>query len=651
MTIFTNSCSALLGVLLLCCAATGTAQDKPWVDAAVRFMDEDFAAEASQLGARRGDVLDKMAISPAVTSDRRRELGLQWNGLARAWWQSREINVEALADWQQGKFAAVVVKLSDPDRPLLVQVIGLGLLRQEDGTWQVGPALGSLENMSATLAADPRRSITEGTRWIVREVPKYFASGVDDAKATLFAAIAEEEKVGIISSDDPLAVADRFFDLDDRGKLAGVLAYLGGIDRPLPEDWTDTVEEWSQLMAVRKQQRARGDLSSEAMVTIAVGTLSETRVDAEVVIARYFADDSQLRLYSVPLEREEDHWKILIDDLEELSADDGNIGKGEYEMLLESFPARYTERYGGKGLSSPEQLFEVFQTAVQERRLEMMWDHFAAPDSSGDVGVYFRTLLTDFRKILDPEQNSLDRKYLRTIVVEDAAAMVFGIFDEQEMELSLYSLQLERRNGLWYFSPHLNNLTDSDLIETLAAEEDELRQLALASKLSQIDQLAAFPKAPAPTADVASQLVLEYRQQLSSGLDITQALKLTARLPASVDEDKILQALDYARRGARADGAAGEVLGTSSAGGITGVSYRIETKATQIRSELLYLVVLTDTGPRVLCDIDLRYPRSSARKRLNARVLGQLEKSLEPEQLSQIKTLLDAHLERVKALE
>lgn len=629
-------------LLTLWAAVCASAQEeKPWVAEAVRFMSEDFAAAAKNLGGRQFSVMDGMVRSSATTRQRHVELQTKWEGIARMWWKTEELQVAALADWRQGDLAAVVLQLTDLDRPLSHQVVALGMLRSDEGKWRVGPALGSLENMKASLASDVLEGIDQGNIWILNRLPKLIVDSREKTQGEFYRKISLEEKNGIISGDDPLKVVERYAELVQKRDLYGVLAYHGGLDRPLPADWEMTVEEVSNDLA---NTIGAADAST---FSLPIDTMEATRVFAEVIVAEYYASSHVLSLKAMPLSRGEDHWKIHPDDAYEVSPAEGNIGQGEYKLFQESFAKRFYDIYGSTGFDSLDALRQESSSIRPPGEMHKTWQFFEPDVSAGTPGHllnYITTLKLIFAK---DEKGEVPRRYVDTLQKGDVAAFVYAFFDKDALELKLLAVNAVKFEGKWYLSRNLEEFGSPELKKEFDDAREELRRKAMASDMEQIMQLPDFPTGEAPTIEAAREAALHYRDTLGDALDLGDALKFAVRLPDSLDEAEILKTLNYVRKGAQAQIVDHEVIGISTKDAVTAVSVHIPSKRGIEGEDILIYTVMHGDEVRVLCDVDIRYPRSSARKRLNRRIWRRLDAKA-PEFSKTLQALYADHEKRVQ---
>lgn len=613
------------------------------------------------------DLKQDTALSPYCGIERRQNIRKQLSHRSRSHFLKND-QFSLLEEKSSGRFAAVLIRATNPRAPLSARVHAVALL-QTANQWKAAPLPGSFANTDYGYDEADEKTVFSLQQWMARESVNRESSARDKAKNDLLESIKQEAEAAKLKSLSPkqavLNLLKQFRDKNTIGILAATGALSSRQTTPL-ETTMDIIAEGLALQdkdtpwqlfthpSVLTRILEPGEKKYKGQITVGFWNPHSSK-HAQVVYLKVSKHDgimtvsfpSVLKNALLPKHlRGSDHW------LDNRRLRDERL-KNIAALVYEDNPA----------LSFPE---EDSQTII---------DRFLTALDTGDFALAVKLLPTQGPFFGDKDKretclNMLSKQWHLLSKLNSNPKQLLEPFHDGP--LSLQPLQFAKTNrpgefevvklwflkdpeSGWHFIPEdlIDTCSEDDLsrhrkkIETLfeRTEKDQQEKQSKAL-LSKVTVLTPPLSQAAPTQEQTQTSLSQFRNALRAK-DHKTAL-LNSAIIQGTSHTQTLKTFNYAIRGAADHTTNDEVLGFISQGKWSALSLRTESKSSGEYDYPLYLIVNTAKGPKVLLDIDLRHATNKGRKLLNARNFEKLKHALPADSLADLKSIFSEHEKKAK---
>jgi len=628
----------LLAATLLASAAASRADEESAAPAraAIAYLD--------QARSGRAKLEDVSALFPGTTTEKRASIRERLGRLAIT---LGEAELEPIETKVERDLAAVLVAQTDPLDPSQIHVHAVGLLRRE-GEWRAAPLPGSFDNTGIRYHPKLGPAARELERWMSLRSARELEPLRERRQAELLAAVREAEGVAA-AAHDPEHLALRFLEACARRDLPAALACIGGLEKPRPDDWNETLRLLAEGLR-RPAHQSPGNwslLRSDDALRIPVA--SEIDGDqASVHIAHFNPAERKggRRLPLVSLDFElsaagDPPWRLELPLwLRDPALEPGGPDTGEPEFADRVARALFA-RETPAAHETPDALAAALVEALRSDgfpALVRLIDGDAA-EHPDDTLFHAARLWRDLGSG-DP----VSPLVLATRSQGEVGLISLAHFDHRRPDIQaklISHLPLRRDDEGWLLDPALDE-RDRALPEPAAewVAAAELRNAAdwllLVTAAHEIPDPEADPAA-APAADAA-------RRQVATWLEAAEARQVRRALTAATffgdsrGADKLLRSLAQELR----DRSSARIIGVARRDPWAGVVVRHQPSEPGLEpSHLLYPVVATEEGPRLLAEATLFHADTRARDFLNGAVWKELERRLPDAHVEALARLLE----------
>jgi hypothetical protein len=535
----------------------------------------------------------------------------------------------------EGVLAGVILRMVDPADPMEVRVLPLAMVRRGQ-TWRAAPVPASFENTLAAYSQSSRTNARQLELWLARErvneVERCRTAAGDLLRLSIANAISPET----VRTWSPERAVSEFLDACEKRETLRILALLGGLSNPLPDNWQQLAT--SVRTAVASPSTGSNTwslLTSPAVLRISVQERDkEGRIPSFRVLFLDPRNDEKGTITEQTLAIRNDNeglWKIEVPESETVTIHEDEALEKSADLLTIKYPSRPK--------SSAEELRKSLIGSFRSSDPPYSCLQFVTREnqSSADLGRFKQAVLTRWETMnpaspvipieMDFHQEA-DRAYL---------AMQWLSLGKLVYTPRIFHLQKNSDGWVWNTSPDktANISADKWVKNNEAVWKKSFLDLAVRS--------CPMPDftLPSPQEMEASALTQEYFKALTSK-NWHKALSLCARLGADTSASLLLRNLGYECRSVLLDttSLSHDILIRGKA--VTLVAARSGGESRSIQS--LLPVVSTPAGPRILIEIDLGDPSRPGRAFLNRNALARLD-SLHPKVAEEMKDMISEHLD------
>lgn len=259
----------------LCSLSLAAADPSGPGEAAITFL--------SRLKAGELDLRTQTALSPGATDEKVASIRLRLDRLGDTLGHGDLAVLEQRTD---ADLAGVLVsQVSDFD-PSTAQVHAIGLLRRDD-TWVPAPVPASFENTGIRYHPDLGAAASRLEAWMLNERPARLQHLHETLDGDLLAAARRSLSPDELLETPPGTLVTRFLAACRKRDLPQAVAFLGGLENPVPANWSELVSQVAG--GLRAADEGRGiwaELLDPLPLEVVVHT-ELNRDDAEVSLGRY----------------------------------------------------------------------------------------------------------------------------------------------------------------------------------------------------------------------------------------------------------------------------------------------------------------------------------------------------------------------------
>lgn len=605
--------------------------------------DEAALAHLSALRKSTKGWKERTALFPGTTQEKQSIIQRELETLSGV---LKEGELQVINSKTAGELAAVMVSHAVEYDPSQLQIHAVALLKTDD-KWKPAPVPGSFANTGLRYQPDLAGKARDLETWILSEQNQQEIRLKRQLLADLLKEIRASATPEELSKTSPAAILTGFITACQTLNTPLALAFLGGLENPLPEDWRNTVSltsralhtpwlgtgQWRNLtdsntLAVELETEIEG---RHASVTLGLFNPAHSHPSTNEWTVRYFS-----------LERKPDGpWRInlplwLIEEGEEFS--DALIKDEVYAQ----FPKRLIASTPAGDHPSPLLLVEEFLKGLRADQFSPLLSHLSRSidaDASSDLLGETSRLWRNFK----PGH----RRPIRLSMESDGehAWCVYGGFDIKRPEIpstSLLHLQMKRHDNGWLVtsakSPGKVEDFPAELVEW-ARQTNERNEDEWLLELGLDQRLGGLAAAAAPDEDDARRAAETWTTALKS----LEPRKIFSSITGFDDEHTTRQIYSFL----------GQELSTPSNYEILGIHRHGRWAGATIRHRnldgngfehlMLHPIVVTPGGPRVMPEAILYNATNRAQRYLNESVWKRLRGRLPEPTVAEFETLYEAH--------
>ena len=622
----------LIGCLIL---AGATARAVSPEDAAM--------AHIEAMRASTNDWKDKTAIFPGTTKEKQlaiRTLLIKWVD------QLKEGELEVIDSKTDDEVAAVMVSQSVGFDPEQVRVHPIALLKRDDD-WEPTPVPGSFENTGIryqpALSAKARRLET----WMQSEKSRHLTRLRRELMSDLADQIQSSLSRDELIKNPPAEILLGFIEACQALHTPLALAYLGGLQDPLPEDWRNTVSltarafhapllsggNWSDLTSPNTFAVELETEADDEHAAVTIGLFNPTR-------ARPNTDEWAVRYFSLQRQKE-GPWRIDLP-MWLLQDDDDFANALIDDDLYEQCPRRLISTIEPGEFESPIDLMDSFLSSLSAAEFPRLLAHLSQSISD----VQSAELLGESARLW--RNFSSDDEIPLRLAVHTAgnhAWGIYGSFDSKRPRVpdsSLLHLQMKKDGGNWAVISAVDP-------EDVAEVPDELLKWADEALLRDEDEwlaelgfdqrLGGLAAADAPGKEAAQAVAEAWTRALKSA----QPRSIFSTITGFDDDQTTRHVFSFL----------GQELGTPCEYEIVGIHRHGRWAGATIRHRtltepttehwMLHPIVVTPGGPRVMPEAILFNATNRAQRYLNESVWRRLRGRLPEATVAELEVLHEAH--------
>ncbi len=586
------------------------------------------------------DVLKNTAISPFVTARRQGELITQWQDMSDKW-KNRVPELNVLTSRRDGDLAGIVLEILSQRNALNVQVLGVTSVLV-DGVWLAAPTLGSFQNVQLGYDDAIIERKTQLEAWISRERSIALATSTERSEKAFAHQVAAEEKNGAINSTNPEVAFMRFLETCRTKDLAGVMAFQGGIDRPLPDDYEQLMATSQHMLESPEKGTVWERLTDPQSIAIPVDIQTEGQNASASLF--FWGPEYEITSYeNIEASRSEDNWQIFVPEEFALSdyGEDYVLEEQELDFYDDLFSRDFRRLFGSRAFDSAEALGQEIVKILSKGKLLELGSLLDAKQWRDTVKISSFNSLRSIWNTSSTHSSGVEPVFAG-FIPEKKVLIIANPSLTRPAKLTI--LRCVESNGKWALHgavrERMSCLSQKEILDARRNAADVL--------VAGIKTLDGWPSGSPPIDADLRAIVKKFRLVLESD-DPHEVMSFSLRLPISGSALAAAKQLGALLQTQSAHPAPYKLLGVHKSGSIAGVSVRIERAAPSSPEDYLVCIVQTVPGPRILLDIDLRYPHNTGRRILNDVIWKKLEAADHPVTLNALKSIYTQHVELVEA--
>jgi hypothetical protein len=556
-----------------------------------------------------------------------------------------EGELRAIDERIDGDLAAVLVsRIIDYD-PSQVQIFAIAMLKRDD-RWLPAPVLASFENTGITYLPKLSTSSKKLEDWMLTERTNQLTRLRNDVQTDLLEDIQKAGSLEELRSCSPEQIVQKFIEACTTKNLPAALVYLGGLEENLPKNWDDILRFIStNIRETRKPNESWRHITSTTGARAVIET--DIFTDGAMVSIGAFNPFEKvpkllpITVFHFPLDRsDEDTWRLRLPSwlLDGVLPDAGDPGDAE---LVEAFPGKLLEKHKPEIFSDPTALMESLQKALSSPSVEAILPYIGVPPSGDAMPVLLRaeSLWLEFRG-----RDSQAPLLLEVRQDGDQACALLSLFDDRNPQIRRSLIQrifLQEKDGQWVIpaSPHETSDKTSQKLIDWAEEASGLSEADWLARLGLATTIGGIPADSAPTEAEALAAAEAWLEALHS-----RNPRAILRSVAAFDDDRGIKNLFRTIGHELQADHQTEVLKIHRLGRWAAVStHAVSTQRSDDPYLLLYPIVSTQSGPRVLAEAVLFHADTRSREFLNSSTWNRLEDRLPEAAVNELKEIQKAH--------
>lgn len=649
------------------------------------------------------EISSSLAISPFCGPKKKDRIIELWEFRA-SWVKNGSYSFAPLREKADGDLSAVLIGATSPNGPDVSMVISLGVIRKE-GKWQVAPVEGSFENTGLGFEADLKTRVRDLENWMAlertSEMTNLLRSEMEKFRKKMEGAVSPE----VLSGNDAKQVMQDFLTAAGAGKTDAMIVWQGFLERDsLPErDWEMHLKATRKGMVNRDKQRVWRLLTSQRVMKVIIsagtnkrkvraGNRDQEKADFLVGFLSSYETapmDERLNPVRFQLNKTDRGWRVSLPAF---------FAYADQESR--AFRTARNDEFDWEDREAVKKMFGVFEEmndTIRAKTPELLLESIVGDLEMEDLNSFLQRhyreekkadkegekpangggeLLLQGARIAgkgNPFDDRRSGRYIESVKwwgaslkpANPVSAEVVKLYRDEKIALGILSLsgsgeswkpkykRVWMRQGIsgWMILPG----DVGPMLGTYPEEAEEgLRGLSLQFVKDEVKMEEEFladvlkvvgredPEGKAASEVEAETLVKEWRR-IAREEDMVALLRISAvrKLPAK--PTNLLRDLGFVRKGAAAAISQDKIIGSKFSGRFRGVSMMIDHGGGLDRACPLILVVPTETGHRVLVDVELPLETNKGVRLLNDERLDSLAKEVSKEDLASIEELREWH--------
>jgi hypothetical protein len=638
-------------ILLLTCLVTAgfaDAADSP-AEAAMKFC------EALRDGKEQDQVMAYSALNPHTGEIKKEKIFAQWKREA----QSLLARPFEIAEEQtRGDQAAVILSQWDAAEGRRFQLTLIACIKR-DGKWLACPVMGSFEN-SSTRYDPPVISDRQAlTSWLhSREVQlreQWQLRIREQWQQRMAQSIAPEALISI----DPRSLIDGLFQAIRARDQAAILARLGGFSQEDVTDWSRIERRLDHAMNSDAWMQWPWKLFSQDASLIALGpameAADETIIEALVLHPDSLSEEPDFFSFTILRDRQGRARVQLPDVFLMKSASEEEMGEimdadsADQRKLYDQIRQQARSAWNHQPLTQPEALADIIERSLQKSDFASFWGTGCIPSHHPDALLEMPAIISLWQKLHGSAMGQCLFGRVGFQVHQNHALLAMQSYaPHQDQPIAHHKIWLEKRGAEWFLCDGTPADAPDILTQWWSDQKKAWSPKMADSIIEQITRIGGLaPIAPEPE---------KVRQVFSSWLaaqEMGQLMRMLPHCAAFQDERSVRAMLQNLTHHLTISDAQTEILDVRTFGRWATVSTRYTTlspKPTTLYP--LFVFVVTDDGPRLLPQIDLKLTaqENPSRPFLNLLAIRDLKKFLPDSAVGELQHLYEQHLAAVNQL-
>ncbi|MEM1082773.1 MAG: hypothetical protein AAGI48_01515 [Verrucomicrobiota bacterium] len=603
-------------------------------DAAVGFL-IDIARE-------RVELETDTAIAEGTTREKKQNIRERLQRLSQAVDQGE---LKAINERIEGELAGVLISRTIDYDPTQIQVHAIAMMKR-DNRWLPAPVPSSFENTGISYIPELSEKAEELELWMLRQRSTRLSQLRENIQSELMADIRKAVSMDELREAEPEQIVERFIDACRVRDLPAALACLGGLEDPLPDNWEDVLRFTAgSTRTADSPTEAWRRMTSTACARAMVITERHTQ-DVIVKLGEFAPFEStpgepRISIMPFSLKRSEKGlWRI---NLPSWLLDGSPPGQRDSTSpeLIQAFPSKLLTKYKPKSFETPKALAVSLQQALSSPNFEAVLPHMAPAEEDDALATLERAadLWREFR-----ERSSQSPLFLDVREEGNEACALIARFDSRSSRIrrsQITFVYLQRLDDGWSIpvaEPEAGiaaNPALSDWAQKLGnqSEAEWLDHLGIAAKLGGIPADSAPNEAEARAAANAWLDAVKSR-------DPRKILGTVAYFDDDRGAEKLLRTIGHELQAEHQ----AEILGVHRNGRWSAVSTRTRSvDRSDPPYHLLYPIVTTPQGPRVLAEAALFHADTRSREFLNSAIWNRLSGRLPETAVTELKDIQELH--------
>jgi len=588
------------------------------------------------------------ALSPQTADRKKHQISKQLDRLAKDIGDSTLEIGEVRTD---ENFAGVIIRKVGGFDPGSLRVFPIALVKQ-GAEWSAAPVPASFENSGASYAVAIRKRLEALENWMLREQVEDLESMRSQSAERARRMIETSISAAQLRSFDMEQAGLRFLKACADRDLPAILGFLGGLSQERPVDWTDRLRAAEQALApgappsspwrllvspdvlrirVDNSNDPTGGLVSFAFLDPAGGNARPPRI--EILQFDLMRDSGGLWYVNPP-------WKLS-------HPGETNTGEPDSEQLVnytEAFPATWAAAHPLKPLPDPDAAWQSALTALEAKDLKPILAISKLDDNSPTLAV---KIVHQSAALWGAVHDSTVTRRILPVAfkAEENAAVgllrLFSIRDPDQAEVK--ALWFEKTENGWLATIPPGGSLHAGLKEWVSKEstgDAEHWQKQIFAGVPAVKEFSA------PTDEEARACATRWLETIRAG-NFQALLSDTALLDGRAGARVALQNIGYDITGARKWQGSPSIMAVHGGKLCSAVAVKV-TGQDGKESFPLYPVVRTETGPRILAEVDLAATESRSRVFLNNTSLDRVTSTGFEAVAAELRAMLAEHQKTVQ---
>lgn len=580
------------------------------------------------------------ALSPDATEEKVEDIRKRLDLLGE---RLRGSDRKVVGEKAEAGLAAVLISASQRADPSSLQVHAVGLLQRNDA-WLPAPVPASFENLGLTYHPTLGPAAKRLEAWMLEQRSKLLDGLRSEKREQFLDEVRSTLDRDVLLEARPEKVVAGFIDACRTGRLPAAVAWLGGLEEPVPDNWDAIVTATAK--GLREADDDRGDwaeLLRDSTLTLPLH--ADTAAEEAVVTLGLFDPlraeelDEAIRIHHFQLTRPSGElWRVQLPTWLGGSGEEPLVSTRESD-LVKAMPLALFQAREPLRADTPAALGDAFLETLGSTGFGEALGWIATGDEDAA-----RLALSSYARLWrQSQQQNVSHLFLGAEAAGDEACLAYVILDPYSPEIRpdlIRPLRATRGNDGWQMAPDASPRA-GELPEALQGWFEALRERSATEHLAALGVEAGLGKPAADSApdEAATRALAESWIAALGSRDARQILRLSALFEAPQAAERLLDFLG--REIPAADSL--ELLGVHRSGRWAGASIRHTPRASDEEPAfLLYPIAATPSGPRVLAGDVLFLADSRAAELINRRIIERLGQTV-PEAADELRALDEAH--------